>query len=459
MMLKNGAEQESVVLLNDRLKVRPQWASSVFVPPGGKGWICMRSNSRESVEKLCLHLSTFPHPLHIIFLPVKERWEWLNYCHHAPRIPHPAWVRIKQKSELGDLLSSGWNFDKRVMKYAKDLAYVPFSNETSVIVCLVPRLPVLNSNGDSGEGESKRRPKMQQLLHPMMLGDPQAASRATMIDPSMWWQPKTRYDLKKIGAGVYQLVKPENQRTVKGADDFTPPFASFVVPPVVLQSTGVVPRLSELKFFGEAMAIGSKQLHLPNPGPDFLRWRYENHIAAPVLIGHKAEAKVEGGIVRGVVVDVFSNEATLCINNTEEIAVDVRCIRRFYEIGDTVKVVKASNLNHEGWVVSIHEGEIDVLDRQAKEHVGCRFIRQTSMTNFELKQFHVKCWQLIPHDGFEWGLPHRIEVGDYVRVISRISADYGERGRVCNVTELGVEVIGDRANTKVNAYFKLSIAR
>ena len=56
-------------------------------------------------------------------------------------------------------------------------------------------------------------------------------------------------------------------------------------------------------------------------------------------------------------------------------------------------------------------------------------------------------------------LPHRIEVGDYVRVISRISADYGERGRVCNVTELGVEVIGDRANTKVNAYFKLSIAR
>ena len=61
-MLKNGAEQESVVLLNDRLKVRPQWASSVFVPPGGKGWICVRSNSRESVEKLCLHLSMFPHP-------------------------------------------------------------------------------------------------------------------------------------------------------------------------------------------------------------------------------------------------------------------------------------------------------------------------------------------------------------------------------------------------------------
>ena len=61
----------------------------------------------------------------------------------------------------------------------------------------------------------------------------------------------------------------------------------------------------------------------------------------------------------------------------------------------------------------------------------------------------MQSWQLIPHESFEWGWPYQIQVGDSVRVISRISADYGERGRVCNVNELGVDVIGDRPNTKV----------
>ena len=70
----------------------------------------------------------------------------------------------------------------------------------------------------------------------------------------------------------------------------------------------------------------------------------------------------------------------------------------------------------------------------------------------------MQSWQLIPHDSFERGLPHQIQVGDCVRVISHISADYGERGRVCNVTELGVDVIGERRNTKVHTHDKLWIA-
>ena len=79
------------------------------------------------------------------------------------------------------------------------------------------------------------------------------------------------------------------------------------------------------------------------------------------------------------------------------------------------------------------------------------------MTSLTLKQFHVKSWQLIPHDSFEWALSRRIQVGDSVRVVSRLSSDYKEGGRVCNVTELGVEVIGDRLNTKVHGHDNLLI--
>jgi hypothetical protein len=125
-------------------------------------------------------------------------------------------------------------------------------------------------------------------------------------------------------------------------------------------------------------------------------------------------------------------------------------------VGDAVKVVKASNLNREGWVVHISEGEIDVLDRNAKEHV--RGFWSDINDRLTLKQFHVKSWQLIPHESFEWALPRRIQVGDSVQVVSRLSADYKEGSRVCNVTELGVEVIADRPNTKVHELDKLLVA-
>ena len=115
----------------------------------------------------------------------------------------------------------------------------------------------------------------------------------------------------------------------------------------------------------------------------------------------------------------------------------------------------ASHLNREGWVVGIREGEIKVFDCNVNEHVG--IVLLVRHNRLILKQFHVQSWQLIPYDSFEWGLPRRIQVGDSVRVTSPISADYGERGRVCNVTELGVDVIGDRSNTTVHAHDNLRV--
>ena len=381
LMTKNGTEEESFFLLCDRLKARRQWGISVVLPPGAKEWICVESQSRENVEKLCIHLSTFRHPLQIIFVPVRERLQWLNWQHHqTQRITAPAWVRIKNKSILKELLlSSGSKYDKRVLNYANDLAYVPWSNESWVFIWIVPRLPLPISNGDL-EGESKRGPKtkqMQRLLHPMMLGDPLEATRgmsvAHMIDPSVWWKPKTRYELENVGPGTFQLANPKSKRKVMGGETYVLPFAFYAVPPAALQSAGVVPRLSELKTFGEGFAIGSKELNFPGPDLEFLRWTYENHIAARVEIGQKVEAKVDGGMVRGVIKDQFINEVTLRLNDAEEILVDVHCVRRFYDVGDKVKVVKASFLNREGLVVDIQDGRIEVFDYNEKEHVSLFF--------------------------------------------------------------------------------------
>lgn len=66
-----------------------------------------------------------------------------------------------------------------------------------------------------------------------------------------------------------------------------------------------------------------------------------------------------------------------------------------------------------------------------------------------MKQFHVKSWQLIPHDDFEWGFARRIQVGDTVQVATPLSPEYQKKGRVCRVTDSSVEVIEHQANTKV----------
>ena len=155
------------------------------------------------------------------------------------------------------------------------------------------------------------------------------------------------------------------------------PFTFCRVPLAALQSERVVPKLNELSIFVEGMAIGRQQFKFKGPDWDFLQWTYDNHIAAGIEIGQKVEVKMGVGTTRGVIEDIFLGEVTLHINNMEEVGVDVRWVRRFYELGDAVKVVKASNLNHEGWVVHMGEGEIMVYNRNAKEHV--RFLGQTLM--------------------------------------------------------------------------------
>ena len=44
-------------------------------------------------------------------------------------------------------------------------------------------------------------------------------------------------------------------------------------------------------------------------------------------------------------------------------------IRRFYEIGDTVKVIISWNIGREGWVLAIKDDEVDVFDRISNEEV------------------------------------------------------------------------------------------
>jgi hypothetical protein len=387
--LKDGTEEQSFYLLNERLQAWPHLALAVFLPQGGQKWICVESVCRAYVEKLCVHLSTFPHPLQIFLIPVEERLTWLKWQHQGQRITFPAWGRLKRRSKLKELLSKDSKMDKRILKYANDLVYIDGTTESTVFLCIVPRLPVPILNGEDKPNTRKKTKLKQRLLQPL-LGDPvlarQAPPAAHMMDPTVWWHPNIRYDLEAIRFLVYRLTKPDShgRRPVKGGDDFVLPFAIYEVPHAVLRSERAVPKLNELNMFAEGMTIGGQIFSFVNRDPSFIRWSYENHIAAPVEIGQKVEAKVEGGITRGTIDDIFLDEVTLRINNTEEMGgLDIRCVRRFYEVGDRVKVVKASNLVCEGWVVGIDEGRISVFDRNAKEHVGRSSIDETSMTNFE----------------------------------------------------------------------------
>ena len=398
MIIKPGFEEESVYLLHDCLKAWPRLAVAAF--PASQQWICVESDRREYVEKLCVHLSTFHHPLQIIFVPMDEHLTWLHWQHQTSRITAPAWVRLKRRSELEELLSMDPILDKRILKYANALAFVGLTpeptNQTSeptIQLVLVPRLLVPISNNVSGQDNSntRRNKRMPRLLHTSPLGDPLPAGDYLRdvitldhhLDPTVWWHPHMRYNLQEIEFGVYRLIKPNHKRAVKGGDDFIPPFAFFRVTHAALQSDRAVPKLNELTMFAEGMAIGRRQFDFRAPNRDFLQWTFDNHIAARVEIGQKVEAKVGGGMTRGVIEDILLTEVTLRIKNTEQMGVDICWVRRFYEVGDVVKVVKASNLNREGWVVCINEGEIVVFDRNAKEHVRASWSDMHDITNFE----------------------------------------------------------------------------
>ena len=49
--------------------------------------------------------------------------------------------------------------------------------------------------------------------------------------------------------------------------------------------------------------------------------------------------------------------------------VDPQHVRWFYEIGDTVKVIKSWNIDREGWVLAIKDDEVDIFDCISNEEV------------------------------------------------------------------------------------------
>lgn len=110
-------------------------------------------------------MSTFPHPLDIRYIPVDERHDWLRVKHTTPTITSNSWVRLKRRAELQVLLEN-----ERLIKYAKDLAYVHrWLTDSLVMICLVPRLLVPIISEDAGHEEAGRKKKRcQRILHPQL---------------------------------------------------------------------------------------------------------------------------------------------------------------------------------------------------------------------------------------------------------------------------------------------------
>jgi len=363
-ILKDGLEEESYWAVQNRLLACPELASSLILPPSGRMWIGIESPSRAKVEKLCFNLSTVCQPLEVSLVPVEERVAWLDWHPIRSRLMSPSWARLEKRSKLANM-----DIDSNVIKYSGDLAFVLDAEiETKILICVVPRLPVATEGDASwsmnGDERKKQRKKcLPQLLHPKAVGEPkEAAEIAPRLDPNVWWQPGRRQELETVGHGRYRFSK-------KRRDEYIPPFAVCSVPVDALDSLDVEPNLTELNMFVEGMATESNGLDFPAPSREFIRWSYEHYVAAPIEIGSKVEVDLKPGTVRGVIVDVHFEQAVVRLNDAEMIHVEVKCIRRFFEVGDAVKVVNASNYNREGWVIKVEDDNVSVLDRQLMEEV------------------------------------------------------------------------------------------
>ena len=302
----------------------------------------------------------------------------MAWHHTASPIKSPSWVRLKKISELRELLVKDRQFDKRLLRYANDLAYVQGELKNGLLlICLVPRLLVPIDGGmsvdekEGGQKKRRRRKRVHRLLHPKTLDPKEAMKIAHPLDPNVWWFPDRMYDLERIVRGVYELAKPKSRRTLRGSDLLMPPFAYYTMPLGGIRAAGVVPRLAELRFFAEGMAIGAQQLKFRAPDAEFIRWTYENHLAAPIEIGQKVEARLKTGTIRGVVEDTQFEQVMVRMREPEEeIEVEARHVRRFYDVGDRVKVIKASNIDREGLVVNTMDDHLDVFDTKKKEQAG-----------------------------------------------------------------------------------------
>ena len=294
---------------------------------------------------------------------------YLQWGPMPPRVKPTSWVRLKGLSVLKES-----NVEKNVWKYAGDLAYVlDMPSASTARLCLVPRLSV-RMEGVGQNNKKNKSKRLPRLLHPKAVGQrPKDWEIAHPMKPGMWWHSQKGVELEDVeGLGLYTFAKGP-----KG-DTYMPPFAISFVPILALHVAGVVPKLSELRMFHEGMAIGLCELEFPAPSPDFMRWSYERYVAAPLEVGNYVEVKMESGWVRGRIVDGQFDELVVRVEDHEDldiIEVPAHNVRRYYRIGDVVKVIHASNICHEGFVgregfvFNVNAEVIEVLDSQDKEPV------------------------------------------------------------------------------------------
>ena len=335
--------------MHQRLLLRPRLAISILLPPSGQMWIAVESSSQANVVELCLNLSTIRHPLDISLVPVEERVAWLNWKSTRPRLVSPSWARLHRRSVLMSL-----DLERNLFKYAGDLAFVyEVERGSKVVICLVPRLPI-----KTGDGKKRRTLHLPRLLDPKTEG----TQDTRMMDLNIWRFPTRELELVK--SGIYRISKWKN------SDDYMPPFAIFTVPHEALHASSAVPTLRELRLFTQGMAVGAAQFEFLAPSPEFLRWTYERYAAAPLEIGNKVEVDLKQRMVRGIIEDIQLEEVIVRVEGTEDTTpVDPQHVRRFYEIGDTVKVIKSWNIDREGWVLAIKDDEVDIFDRISNEEV------------------------------------------------------------------------------------------
>ena len=352
-----------------------------------------------------------------------------------------SWARVRKAYVLREL-----DIPTNLWKYAGALAFVLAKPSQSVAdICIVPRLYVKIER----EGEKAQRKRLPRLLHPKTIGVRQKDwNMPHPMDPEVWWQWGLHHRLETVSEGVYRFKRPKG-------DSYRLPFAIFTIPVTALHVAGVVPRHNKLNLFHEGMAIGAVHLQFPAPSPEFIWWSYERYVAVPLEIGNNVEVDMKPGWVRGVIEDIQFENVVVRVKDlqVDNIEVHIQQVRRYYQPGDAVKVVrpqnavKLVNLDRKGLVVVINQDGIEVLDCTHMEQVG-RMLNVHEVHQLTMKQFHVNSWQLIPSNDRQ-RYPHRFEVGDRVQVINHQSDLFGKKLLISNVKGTTVEVTGDELNTRV----------
>lgn len=162
------------------------------------------------------------------------------------------------------------------------------------------------------------------------------------MKPDVWWDFGEQLELESVNRGLYKFAKGPK------ADTYMLPFTISSVPILALQVAGIVPKLSELRVFHKGMAVGSCKLELIGPTPDFMWWTYECYVAAPLEVGNYVKVKMEPRRVQGVIVDAQFDELAVHMEDHEDLDIidaPAHNVRRYYRIGDMVKVIHLSNIH------------------------------------------------------------------------------------------------------------------